>query len=83
MEALVLRLYKTDIFNNIAGFIESTTSNLPGSGQTFPIICTQGAIIRGRIIGGCFTLKERGLIIGGGLISEGGIFGILQSDLGL
>ena len=29
LEALVLRLYKTDIFNNIAGFIESTTSNLP------------------------------------------------------
>ena len=28
-------------------------------------------------------LKERGLIIGGGLISEGGIFGILRSDLGL
>ena len=40
-------------------------------------------MIRGRIIGGCFTLKERGLIIGGGLISEGGIFGILRSDLGL
>ena len=30
-----------------------------------------------------FYVKGEGLIIGGGLISEGGIFGILRSDLGL